>query len=88
MSVLVRDLTWEVQSFKLSSTDIWSPYLVQTGAEVLVSVAAVDTDSLLSHNWPPSPSVRWRSCSETDSATTEKHGRKKKEKTHGTLRNS
>ena len=40
----------------------------------------MDTDSLLSQNWPPIPPVRWRSCSETDFATTEKHGRKKMEK--------
>ena len=40
----------------------------------------MDTDSLLSQNWPPSPSVRWRSCSETESATTDKNGRKKTEK--------
>ena len=43
-------------------------------------MADVDTDSLLNENWPPSPSVRWRSCSETDSATTDKNGRKKTEK--------
>ena len=41
----------------------------------------MDTDSLLSQNWPPSLPVRWRSCSETDFATTEKHGQKKTEKT-------
>ena len=40
----------------------------------------MDTDSLLSQNWPPSPPVRWRSCSETDSASTKKHGWKKREK--------
>ena len=54
---------------------------MQMGVGIRQSVADVDTDSLLSQNWPPSPLVRWRSCSETDSATTEKHGRKKMEKT-------
>ena len=53
---------------------------MQMGVGIRQSVADVDTDSLLSQNWPPSPPVRWRSCSETDSATTEKHGRKKMEK--------
>ena len=51
------------------------------GVGIRQSVADVDTDSLLSQNWPPSLPVRWRSCSETDSATTEKHGWKKTEKT-------
>ena len=48
---------------------------MQMGVGIRQSVADVDTDSLLSQNWPPSPSVRWRSCSETDSATTEKNAR-------------
>ena len=61
---------------------------MQMGVGIRLSVADVDTDSLLSQNWPPSPSVHWRSCSETDSAITEKNRRKKMEKTHGTLRNS
>ena len=39
-------------------TDFWSPYFVQTGAEIRVSVAAVDTDSLFSQNWPPNTLVR------------------------------
>ena len=52
---------------------------MQMGVGIRQSIA--DTDSLLSQNWPPSPPVHWRSCSETDSATTEKHGRKKTEKT-------
>ena len=72
--VLARDLTCKVQSIKLTSTDFWSPYLVQMGAEIRQSVADVDTDSLLSQNWPPSPLVRHgscRSCSETESATTD-----------------
>ena len=54
---------------------------MQMGVGIRQSVADVDTDSLLRQNWPPSPPVRWRSCSETDSATTEKHGWKKPEKT-------
>ena len=54
---------------------------MQMGGGIRQSVADVDTDSLLSQNWPPSPPIRWRSCSETASATTEKHGRKKTEKT-------
>ena len=54
---------------------------MQMGVGIRQSVADVDTDSLLSQNWPPSPPVRWRSCSETDSPTTEKFGRKKMEKT-------
>ena len=54
---------------------------MQMGVGIWQSVDDVDTDSLLSQNWPPSLPVRWRSCSETDSATTEKHGRKKTEKT-------
>ena len=54
---------------------------MQMGVGIRQSVPDVDTDSLLSQNWPPSPPVRWRSCSETDSATTEKFGRKKTEKT-------
>ena len=53
---------------------------MQMGAGIRQSVADVDTDSLLSQNWPPSPQVHGRSCSETDSATTEKHGREKTEK--------
>ena len=77
MYVLAKCLTYEIQSIKLTSTDFWSPYLVQMGAEIRQSVADVDTDSLLSQNWPPSPSIRWRSCSETESATTDRNGRKK-----------
>ena len=46
-----------VQSINFACTDFWSPYLVQTGAEIRVSVADVDTDSLLSQNWPPSTLV-------------------------------
>ena len=53
---------------------------MQMGLGIRQSVADVDTDSLLSQNWPPSSPVHWRSCSETDSATTEKHRRKKTEK--------
>ena len=54
---------------------------MQMGVGIRQSIADVDTDSLLSENWPPSPPVRWRSYSETDFATTEKNGRKKPEKT-------
>ena len=53
---------------------------MQMGVGIRQSVVDVDTDSLLSQNWPLSLPVHWRSCSETDSATTEKHGRKKTEK--------
>ena len=54
---------------------------MQMGVGIRQFVADVDTDSLLSQNWPPSPPVRWRSYSETDSATTgktrmEKNGKK------------
>ena len=61
----------------------WSLYLLQMGVGIRQSIADVDTDSLLSQNWPLSPPVHWRSCSETDSATTEKHGRKKTKKNAG-----
>ena len=74
---------FDVSRYNLSILHVrtfWSPYLVQMGVGIRQSVADVDTDSLLSQNWPPSPPVRWRSCSETDSATTEKHGRIKTEK--------
>ena len=54
---------------------------MQMGVGIRQSVADVDMDSLLSQNWPPNPPVCWRSCSETDSTTTEKHGWKKTEKT-------
>ena len=53
---------------------------MQMGVGIRLSIADVDTDSLLSQNWPPNPSVRWRSCSETDSATTDRNGQKKTEK--------
>ena len=45
---------------------------MQMDVGIRQSVADVDTDSLLSQNWPPSTLVRHRSCrscSETDSAT-------------------
>ena len=48
---------------------------MQMGVGIRQSIADVDTDSLLSQNWPPSPSVHWRRCSETDSATAEKNER-------------
>ena len=47
---------------------------MQIGAEIRVSVADVDTDFLLSQNWPPSTLVHHgscKSCSETDSANTD-----------------
>ena len=31
-------------------TDFWSPYLVQMGAEIRVSIVDIDMDPLLSHN--------------------------------------
>ena len=74
MCVLLKNLMLAVQSINFLCTDFWSPYLVQMGAEIRVSVADVDTDSLLSQNWPPSTLVRhgsYRSCSETESATTD-----------------
>ena len=91
MCVLLKNFMLAVQSIKLTSTDFWSPYLLQMGAEIRQSVADVDTDSLLSQNWPPSTSVRHgscRSCSETDSTTRKNSDRKKRKKQHGTLRNS
>ena len=91
MCVLLKNFMLAVQSIKLTSTDFWSPYLLQMGAEIRQSVADVDTDSLLSQNWPPSTSVRHgscRSCSETDSATRKNSDGKKRKKQHGTLRNS
>ena len=63
-----------VQSINFACTDFWSPYLLEMGAEIRVSIAEVDTDPLHSQNWPPSTSVRYGSCrsySETDSATTD-----------------
>ena len=74
MCVLLKNLMLAVQSIKLTSTDFWSSYLVQMGAEIRQSMADVDADSLLSQNWPPSTLVRhgsYRSCSETESATTD-----------------
>ena len=74
MYVFARDLTCKVQSIKLTTMDFWSPYLVQMGAEIRQSVADVDTDSLLSQNWPPNTLIRHWSCrsySETESTTTD-----------------
>ena len=65
MRILLKNLMLAVQSINFACTDFWSPYLVQIAAEIRVSMADVDTDSLLSQNWPPSTSVRhgsWRSC--------------------------
>ena len=58
MCILLKNLMLAVQSINFACTDFWSPYLVQTGAEIRVSVADVDTDSLLSQNWPPNTLVR------------------------------
>ena len=58
MCVLLKNSMLAVQSIKLTSTDFWSTDLLQMGAEIRQSVADVDTDSLLSQNWPPSMSVR------------------------------
>ena len=59
--VLLKVLMLVVQSINFPCTDFWSPYLVQSGAEIRVSFADVDMDSLLSQNWPPSTLVRYRS---------------------------
>ena len=61
---------WHVRTF-------WSLYLVQMGVGIQQSVADVGTDSLLSQNWPPNLSVRWRSCSRTEFCH---HGKKRTEK--------
>ena len=61
-----------VQSINFASTDFWSLYLLEMGVEIRVSVADVDTDLLLSHNWPPNALVHHGSCksySETHFAT-------------------
>ena len=58
MCVLLKNLMLVVQSINFACMDFWSSYLVQTDAEIRVSVADVDTDSLLSQNWPPSTLVR------------------------------
>ena len=74
MCVLLKNLMLAVKSIKLTSTDFWSPYLVQMGAEIRQYVVDVDTDSLLSQNWPPNTLVchgSCRSCSKTESATTD-----------------
>ena len=51
-------LMLEVQSINLHVRIFWSPYLLQMGVGIRQSVADVDTDSLLSQNWPPSSPVR------------------------------
>ena len=79
MYIFAKDLMCKVQSNNFACTDFWNSYLVQMGAEIRVSVVDVDTDFLLSQNWPPNSLVRhgsWRSCSETDSATTDCKARK------------
>ena len=57
MRILLKNLILAVQYINFVCTDFWSPYLVQIGAEIRQSVADVDTDSLLSQNWPPSTLV-------------------------------
>ena len=61
MCVLLYNLMLVVQSINFAYTDFWSPYLVQMGAEIRQSVVDIHTDSLLSQNWPPYTSVRYRS---------------------------
>ena len=58
MCVLLKNLMLALQSINFACTDFWSPYLVQIGAETRQSIADVNTDSLLSQNWPPSTLVR------------------------------
>ena len=58
MCVLLKNLMLAVPSINFACTEFWSPYLVQIGVEIRVSVADVDRDSLLSQNWPPSTLVR------------------------------
>ena len=84
MYVLAKYLTYEIQSIQLTSTDFWNLYLVQMGAEIRQSVVDADTDSLLSQNWLPSTLLRhgsYKSCSETESATTDWKAWKRTEKT-------
>ena len=50
MRVLLKNLMLALQSINFACTDFWSPYLVQIGAEIRVSMADVDTDSLPSQN--------------------------------------
>ena len=54
MRILLKNLMLAVQSINFACTGFWSPYLVQTGAEIRVCIADVDMDSLPSQNWPPS----------------------------------
>ena len=58
MRILLKNSMLAVESINFTCTDFWSPYLVQIGAEIRVSIAEVDTDSLLSPNWPLSRLVR------------------------------
>ena len=65
MRILLKNLMLAVQSINFACTDFWSPFLLQIGAEIQQSMADVDTDSLLSQNWPSRTLVRhgsWRSC--------------------------
>ena len=61
MFALLQNLMLAVQSINFACADFWSPYLVEIGAEIRVSMADVHTDSLLSQNWPPSTLVRHES---------------------------
>ena len=58
-------------TINFACTDFWSPYLVQIGAEICVSIADVDSDPSLSQYWPPNTSIYCRSCSEIDFSTTD-----------------
>ena len=58
MCVLLKNLMLAVQSINFACTDFGSLYLVQIGAKIRQSMADVNTDSLLSQNWPPNTSVR------------------------------
>ena len=60
-----------VQSINFAYTDFWSPYLVQIGTEIPVSIANVNLDPFLSQYLPLSTFVYRKSYSETDFATTD-----------------
>ena len=69
-----------VQSVNFACTDFWSPYLMQMGAEIRVSIADVDSDPLLNWYWPPSASVHRGSYSETNFFTMDKKARTRTQK--------
>ena len=77
-----------VQSINFACTDFWSPSLVQMGVGVRQSVADVDTDSLLSQNWPPSPPLVREAARKPILLLRKNTDGKKRKKQHGTLRNS